>query len=134
MADIGESIELLYKLNREAHENIQDLRALIREAREHKAEVEKMVSDSIESMHQTVDELIGRTVADGLDAYNKRIMEAMEESADAVQARFDSLANILLGEVRPGENLETLLRGWLRNRSTPTVRRSPGSGRLSEEI
>lgn len=132
MPDIGEMIEQLVAANEEAHQNIKDLRALIREAEEYKAGVEKMTNDTIESIHDTVEDLINQTVAEGLEAYQEKIMEAIERTTDAVYARFDSLANILLGEVRPGETMETLMRGWLRNR--PGVRRSPGSGRLADEI
>lgn len=117
MSDITKDIERLVELNREAHEAIKDLSRLLKEAKEYQRGVQTLIDSSIKDIKVTVDEIIGDVVEVGLAAYEQKIMEAIDGATDRIYARFDSLGDIILGEMTPqDQTLEMQIRGWMKRR------------------
>jgi predicted transcriptional regulator len=84
-------INELKEATRRAHEAIKDLKLAIREAQETSDEIKQMIHDEI---YDRVD----AEVAAGLDDYKTVLSEAIDKATDKVFARFDYLADILMGE------------------------------------
>jgi truncated hemoglobin YjbI len=87
MSEVNE----LKEATRRAHEAIKDLKLAIREAQETSDEIKQMIHDEI---YDRVD----AEVAAGLDDYKTVLSEAIDKATDKVFARFDYLADILMGE------------------------------------
>lgn len=86
---VDEDIERLQQATRAAHEAVQELKDLRREL--------KQLRDSIPS---TVQDLLAEAVSQGLSDYDKSLRDAIEQGTQAVFRRFDTIADILLGEDR----------------------------------
>lgn len=84
-------IEQLREATREAHEAIKDLRAAIKEARGLWDEVTAKKADEI-------DATISALVRGGLDGYEAAMAKAIDEADAMVDARFQRITDILLGE------------------------------------
>lgn len=91
MSDTERDLAALRAATREAHEAIQDLRAATREARAVLAEIEQAAA-------RTVDERMGEQVQRGLAEYTDAVSRAIDDASQAVYHRFDTMADILLGE------------------------------------
>lgn len=76
---------------REGHALLRDLKAATREARDALAAVDQRI-------HDRIDEKLDREVADGLARYQSALEAAIERADAAVYKRFDTLADILMGE------------------------------------
>jgi len=99
---------------REAHEVVKDLRSLIHEGRELVGQIEA-------AAEATVDERIKSAVAVGLSNFQTQLNTSVEEATQAVFARFDKLADTLLGETkaeqRRGRSLPQLIQAHVEGRS-----------------
>lgn len=91
MKSTTDETEALRETVREAHEAIQDLTRLIREAREVTASIR--VAAAI-----TVENRIGDAISDGLAGYRETIAEQTKKATDTVVARFENIEKTLLGE------------------------------------
>ncbi len=90
-------------LIREAHEVMKDLRQTMRDAGRIRADVALLAKTAAEDV---VDPVIAST----LETYQATIAAAIESATEAVYARFDTIADLLLGETksqrrRHGESL-----------------------------
>jgi predicted transcriptional regulator len=87
----AEETEALREVVRQAHEAIQDMTRLIREAREITAKIR--VAAAI-----TVDDRIGDAITDGLAEYHDTIVDQIKKASDTVIHRFETIEQTLLGE------------------------------------
>lgn len=87
----ADEAEELRAATREAHEAMQGLRDVMRELRTLKGEVE-------EAAGRVFAERMEEQVAAGLEHYHSRISQAIEDTTEAVDRRFQTIADILLGE------------------------------------
>ena len=85
-ADLREAV-------REAHEAMKGLRDLMREIRTLRAEVEETAS-------RVFDERMASQIQAGLASYDATIKTAIDAATDAVDQRFKTITDILLGEDR----------------------------------
>ena len=81
----------LKEATREAHEALQDLRAVVKEAKAIKGTLR---DEAIEALANGVRDI----VAAGLGSYAKMITGAIDDAVDRVNKRFDTLADVLMGE------------------------------------
>lgn len=88
-----EEVAALKAATREAHEAIKDLRAEIRKA---KIAQEALLDRLTEAWTDGVDLVI----KEGLESYRETIEQAIASAQQAVYARFDQVADVLLGEDR----------------------------------
>lgn len=86
-------VEELREVVREAHGAIKDLTRLIKEARE-------VIEDIETTAAREVGARISRAIEIGLESYKDTIITATESASEAVYARFDGLAAMLLGETK----------------------------------
>jgi len=93
MADLQQEIADLRDATREAHEAIKDLRQIMREAREIRADVVLLATTSAE-------EVVDPVIVAALERYQATIATAIESATTAVYARFDIIADLLLGETK----------------------------------
>lgn len=116
MSDPAKDLADLRAATREAHETIQSLRSVIKEGREVVALIE-------DAGRQTVEDRIDHQVAAGLARYGDSITTAIDNAQAAVDKRFDTLADILLGETkaerRKGETLTDLAQRAVDRREHP---------------
>lgn len=89
----AEEAEELRAATREAHEAMQDMRALIREMGEIEQRLRKTAGEVFE-------ERMMAQVSEGLARYGESIGRAIEDATQAVYKRFDTIADVLLGEDR----------------------------------
>lgn len=105
MSDTAEEIKALKEATREAHEAIQSLRDVIKEARAVKSEIEVLAIDIF-------DKKIHAQVRVGLEDYRNSIDTAIENATAAVYDRFNKITDILLGETKKskarGDSLQQL--------------------------
>jgi hypothetical protein len=85
-----DEVEDLRVATRAAHEAIQDLRAVMREAEQIKLEV-------ITAASMAVTEGLSLAIRSGMDTYQRAISEAMEEAVTGIHKRFDTIADQLVG-------------------------------------
>lgn len=81
----------LKEATREAHEAIKDLRQVIKEARQVDAHLAEKAYAALETG-------VAEIVAAGLDEYKVTISKAIDTSTEAVFRRFDTIADLLMGE------------------------------------
>lgn len=98
----AEEAEILRTATREAHEAMKGLRDMIREANRAS---ERLLAVS----REVFDERMNATVKQGLAEYHESIGKAITEATDRVYARFDTLADIMLGEAKYQKRKEPTL-------------------------
>jgi septal ring factor EnvC (AmiA/AmiB activator) len=116
MTSVPDEMAALRRVIREAHEALTDLRA---ERRELEASLKAIKREIIEGR----DELIANYVKAGLDRYEENLRRAIDDSTAAVQKRFDTLADILMGvdrkqRDRGATSLEEMIRGVIEQEAT----------------
>jgi hypothetical protein len=89
--DLERDIAALKEATREAHEAIRDARQVKKELEDALREIPKRISD-------LVADLITTSTETQLAGYNDIIQQAIEAATDAVTHRFQTIADILLGE------------------------------------
>lgn len=93
--DTDAKIAALKEATREANEVLGDIKRTLREAREFaEVEVPKMVKATVEPI-----------VEENLASWKVALDESIEKSTQAVYARFDVIADLLLGEDRKSKKL-----------------------------
>lgn len=83
-----DKIRELKEATREANEVLKDLRRAIKEGR-------KLVDDAAEA---AISERMKPVVKEGLDEFGQALEKAIKVATDGVFARFDQIADMLLGE------------------------------------
>lgn len=91
--DLQAEVDRLRDVLREAHAAIKDMRHLLRQADAARAVIETMVAKQIE-------EGIKTEVDKGLDEYRDSLNKAIDNATEAVYRRFDTIADMLLGETK----------------------------------
>lgn len=86
-----EEAEALREVVREAHAAIKDMTRVLREMRDVRAEIEAAAAKAFGDHMQ-------EQVAAGLAEYRASIDAAIESATTAVYARFDTIADLMLGE------------------------------------
>lgn len=98
MSEITRETAELKAVIRMAHEAIKDLKACLKEAREVRDELKTAAAERVEGR-------LNDAVEAGLVELDKSIETAIEDSTQKVYARFDTIADILLGEDRKSTRL-----------------------------
>lgn len=93
MSEITRETAELKAVIRMAHEAIKDLKACLKEAREVRDELKTAATERVEGR-------LNDAVEAGLVELNKSIETAIENAEIKVDARFKTIADILLGEDR----------------------------------
>lgn len=87
----AEREESLRSLIRDANLVLAEFKTLMREARKMKDEVAQIAADQFRGM-------IEEKVEEELEKFKKHTLDAIESSEEAINRRFDTLRDILLGE------------------------------------
>lgn len=87
----------LKEATREAHEAIKDLRALLKDCHSARQAMESTRDELLSLSHEVFDQRMNEQVEDGLNTYRQTLDKALEDSTDAVFARFDRLFRVMMG-------------------------------------
>jgi len=119
VSDSSRDIAALKKYTREAHETIQDLKSVVREARQVVIEIQKAAAVSVDERLQPI--LIAQ-----INAIQEATLVAIAESEGRIEGRFDQMAAVMLGEDR-----KSVREGRL---SLPQMAENIGALRRGEEL
>lgn len=105
-----EELQALREATRKAHEALRDLKA---EHQGIKATIEAWRKEK-EAWAAVAEEQFSEIVRQGLDDFGRSLKVAIDDATDRVYKRFDTLADIMMGEEK-GDNQEplaVLVRKW----------------------
>lgn len=113
MAKEEQILSELKETIREAHGLIKDIRREQKQSQELRDQVVDALAKAIASGKEAVASHINEQVKVGLEEYKASIDTAIDKATQAVFKRFDTLADIMMGEEMPDqENLVSLVRRW----------------------
>lgn len=90
-AALDEKIAALKELIREANGTLKDIRA-------ERAATEKLIRDFRENTDARLNEILQAVVTVGLQEFGESIDKAIEKATEKVDQRFNTIADLLLGE------------------------------------
>jgi DNA anti-recombination protein RmuC len=93
MSDADQDLEDLKQATREAHMAIKDLSKLMKE-------FNKLRDDLRAELQKSVDEQIKPVIESSLQEWSDQTVTFIDQAEDRINKRFDTLADILLGETR----------------------------------
>lgn len=103
----------LRELIRQANEALKDIKAATKEAR-------AIAAESAETLRKEFADKFETCAKDTLDEWAKVTLRGIEMAESRINARFDKLGNILMGEEGKGKPpLTDLVRDWMERRETP---------------
>jgi hypothetical protein len=88
MVDVSHELR---ELIRDAHGAVRDLRTVMKEYRELRASIPKLVSDEY-------NRIAVAQVEEGLEEWKQALERSLQFTADAVDARFQGIVDLLVGE------------------------------------
>jgi hypothetical protein len=91
-----DEVQLLKLATREAHAAIKDLKAVLKEAR-------GVIEEVQQCANVEVAEILGDAVKAGIGAMNESVRLHIEDATNRVYARFDKLADTILGDGTKGK-------------------------------